>query len=236
MQIRDNSILSKCASNSGGISSTIMFMNILCFNSASEKFSFDSLISKNYDNFLLSVPLITVRLYYYNFKPAIYKIIFILDENNTQRLPFEFPNQNFMSNSMKLGNNYKHAFLAFSSDGVILSDSPYNQVNSVIYSFNYEDIRDCEIETVNKNLVFAEEKTVMPSNECCVSLEIMRKDLSITSLILCSYTFADYECNLEINYIRLKLYDNCPCKLLQSLIYAFDNGISLSETILSKYF
>ena len=230
----NNEMLSKCSESSPAVSFSSIYLNVFCFETINHTFIFESTFSKNFESFLTSIPLSTVKLYYFIIQPTIYKMMFYLNINNNNSLPFTNSNQNFLTNNMASANNFKYAFFAFSSDGAILSDSPYNQVSSVIFSFTFDSVRDCSIETVNNKVLFGDENISPDANRCCIRMQIMQKDLSITSLILCSYTLREYKCNLEINFIQNLILNKCPCKFIQSLTYAFDNEININEIIISK--
>jgi len=201
--------------------------NIFCFRSMDKAISFNSNFLKMYNNFILSSQ--ANNLFYYNkMKINKLKVVYrtIIQYQQNEPILGEYTEKS-LNSDLKI----KYAVLIFSKDGVLLSDSPGNNFN-IFYSFNYDNIKDCHIEIIDKKYVLP--RGFMPnSNKCCIKLTVDIKDVFDNVLNICSYLTSDFQCNIETKFIQENLINKCAKKLSFNLDYAFNNNINIREYVMS---
>jgi len=131
--------------------------------------------------------------------------------------------------------NIKYAYLNFSKNGLLFVDGPSNNVNnnSILHSFNYDNIRDCNVQMTRNDLVLPRDM-LGATNKCCLKMRIDVKEVFDTMLNICSFRTSIYQCNLEAKFIQENLGNKCSDKLLSNIEYSFDNNFSMKEFIISK--
>jgi hypothetical protein len=203
--------------------------NIFCFKSTDQVIAFNTYFLKMYNQFILSST--ANHLYYYNkLKINKLKVVF---RNMVQHQLIQ-PESGFDMNIVPVSEyNLKYGVLEFSKDGALISDSIDNNLN-IIYSFNYENIKDCKVSITDKKYVLP--RQFMPnSNKCCLKLIVDVKDVYDNMINLCSYQLYDYQCNLQIKFIQESLINRCSHKLVLDLDYVFMNNVSVKEYLSSNF-
>jgi hypothetical protein len=229
-----------------------LIINIFCFSSMDKMITFHSEFAKMYNNFINSTT--SNNLFYFNkLKMNNLKILFktsrvqseqmlpggssiITDENsmeselNNGLNPMEPVN----INSSMSKENISYAFILFGKDGVLFSDAPGNSMKNVLYSFNYDNIKDCLISMAPKRRVLPRQILSRSANKCCIQMNIDFKDVYDNILNVCSFRTSEYQCNIEAKFIQENLSNKCSWKLSQNIKFAFDNDTNIRDFIASK--
>jgi hypothetical protein len=204
--------------------------NIFCFQSMDSVIAFNTYFLQMYNQLILSSA--ANHLFYYNkFKINKIKVVF----RNIARHQLIEPESGIDSNNEPV-NEFKLKFgaLIFSKDGALISDSTANNFN-ILYSFNYENIKDCYVAITDKKYVLP--RQFMPnSNKCCLKLTVDVKDVYDNFVNICSYQHYDYMCNLQVKFIQENLINKCSKSLVLNLDYVFNNNISIREYLMSNFF
>jgi hypothetical protein len=218
-----------------------LIMNIFCFSTIDKAIVFHSNLMKMFNNFIGSIE--SNHLFYFNKnKMNNLKVIFRNLKINSN-LAAESSVNNFNENDYGLNQpnpysnisnlNIQYAYLMFSNDGVLFTDSPGQNLKNVLYSFNYESIKDCLVEMTPKQKVLPHDLLSSQANKCCIKMKIDVKDVYDNILNICSYKSSLYQCNLEAKYIQETLTNKCSKKLLFNISYAFDNNFNIRDYITS---
>ena len=221
-----------------------LIMNIFCFYTVDQAITFNSNFAKNYDSFLDSLR--ANHLLFYN-KQIInnLRVIFrnILVNPNTFNKP-----DDVMKSTMSVGfeqvngynnidnANIKYSFLHLSKDGVLFSEGPGNKIANVLFSFNYNTIKDCSVELVPKQLVLPKQMLMSEANKCCIKMQIDMKDVYDNVLFICSFRHTGYQCNLEAKFLQETFIHKCSHKLNINIGYAFENNLNMRSYLMSKSF
>lgn len=220
-----------------------VIMNIFCFPTIDKTITFISDFSKNYDSFLDS--LVAKNLFFYN-KHLInnLRVIFklrMINQNSFENQS-ETMNMNNVNNLIGLqqsngfssldSSNIKYAFFSMSKDGVLLNEEAGNKLENILFSFNYNSIKDCLIEMVPKQLVLPKQMFSTNPNKCCLKMKIDTKDVFDNILYICSFKDSNYQCHLESKFLQEMLMNKCAFNLSLNIGYAFENNINMSSYIM----
>jgi hypothetical protein len=208
-----------------------LIINVFCFNTIDQAITFNSQLMNMFNNFVMSYN--ANHLFYFNkSRMNDLKIIFRTTRMNEITNTAGYNQKNLNNNLSNL--NIKYAYLKFSNEGVLFVDAPGNNIKNILHSFNYDNIRDCQILMTPKNNVLPKDMLISETSKCCLKMRIDIKEVYDNVLNICSYKSSLYQCNLEAKYIQETLSNKCSRKLVYNIQYAFDNNYNIREFIMSK--